>query len=118
MRLAWLFGALILSLALLTLHLFALENFWYWKYEWYDIPMHALGGLTLGTFIVAVSPRPRPVTYLLGIAVVLTGWEVMEYVSGITRNEPGYVLDTALDLLDGTIGATASYALARLTLWR
>lgn len=118
MRKYWLFGALFLSIIFLSLHLEALANFWYWKYDWFDIPMHMLGGATLGVFIVALSHRPRPLTYLFIVAFIIIGWEVMEYVTGITRNEPGYVLDTSHDLLNGTLGATLSYVIARFTIWR
>jgi len=31
-----------------VLNYFAFENYWYWRYPWFDKPMHFLGGLSLG----------------------------------------------------------------------
>ena len=118
MRRPWLFGALLLSILLLTLHLLALAHYWYWVYWWFDVMMHLLGGVTLGVFFVALSRTPRPLLYLVLTAVCFVGWEVIEYVGGISRNEPNFTFDTAHDLLDDVLGATAVYALARFSVWR
>jgi hypothetical protein len=77
-----------------------------------------LGGAALGSFLIALSPKPRRLFYLLLMIGIGVGWEIMEYVGGITTYEPGYVFDTSLDLLDDTIGAIVIYVLARFTIWR
>lgn len=118
MRLRWLLGALVLSGVLLGLHLVALERFWYWQYPVFDILMHVLGGAALAAFGVALVPRQRPLVFLLAMIVVFVGWEVIEYVGGVTRVESNYVFDTAHDLLNDALGAIAAYALARYTIWR
>lgn len=117
MRLPWLLAALVLSALLSYLHHIALVDFLYWRYEWFDIPMHYLGGVTLGVFLVALSPKYRPRSYMTAIAVLLIGWEAFEYLFGMPR-EQNYAFDTALDLLMGTLGAATTYAAARLSLWR
>lgn len=118
MRLHWLLGAFVLSALLLRFHLVALEHFWYWKYPVFDIPMHMLGGLALGAFAVALSPRRRPRAYLAAMVVLFIGWELIEWYGGVTRYQANYVFDTMHDLLDDAVGAVAAYALARFTIWR
>lgn len=118
MRLYWFFGALFLSLLLTSLNFIALENFWYWKFPWFDILMHILGGLTLGSFMIALFPRHRPILYMGALTVFFIGWEIIEYVGGITTHEANYVFDTAHDLLNDAIGSIVVYMIARFSLWR
>ncbi|MCX6714112.1 MAG: hypothetical protein NTV48_03355 [Candidatus Vogelbacteria bacterium] len=33
-----------------VLNYLAFKNYWYWRYPWFDKPMHFLGGLALGFF--------------------------------------------------------------------
>lgn len=117
MRVVWLLSALLLSAALAALNLFAFEYYLYWRFEWYDIFMHTLGGVALGAFLVGFLARFRPVSYLVLFYGLVISWELFEYYFGIPR-EANYVFDTALDLLMGSIGAGIAYTLARFTLWR
>jgi glycopeptide antibiotics resistance protein len=117
MRFVWLVSALILCAALAALNLFAFEHYLYWKLEWYDVFMHLLGGVALGAFLAGFLARFRPLLYLVLFYGLVIAWELFEYYFGIPR-ESNYVFDTALDLLMGTLGALAAYALARTTLWR
>jgi hypothetical protein len=114
----WLLVTLALSLAVISLHLYALEHFWYWKHRWFDIPMHVLGGATVGAFFIALTDTKRPLAYLGGMFLIGAGWEVMEYTNNITSGEPGYWFDTLHDILDDAIGAIIAYVIARLTIWR
>lgn len=43
-------------------------------------------------------------------------WELFEYVSGITRGEPGYWFDTLKDLSNDVTGAVVAWALYAFTL--
>jgi hypothetical protein len=117
MRSSWLWCALILSAALAALNLLAFEYFLYWRYEWFDVFMHLLGGATIGAFLVGLLGRYRPFLYLAVFFVVVISWEILEYTFGIPRKD-NYIFDTALDLLIGFIGTLMTYALARKTLWR
>jgi len=118
MRLHWLLGALALSLLLLGIHLYALDHYLYWYYRWLDTPVHILGGAMMGAAVVGVLRRFRPYSYVLAIAVGALGWELFEYYFGISTGQPNYVWDTAHDILNDTLGATALYILARYTVWR
>jgi hypothetical protein len=116
-RIWWLAAALAISIVLAGFQFYALANFLYWKYSWFDIPMHILGALGIGAFLIGVSSIRRPISYLLAMAAISVSWEVMEYVGGLTRYEHLFLFDTAHDLLDDAIGATLAYLIARLTIW-
>lgn len=117
MRLTWFFAALILSALLALLEGWAVENFIFWRLEWFDVPMHYLGGLTLGTFAVAFWHRHRPTVFALSLIVAFVAWEVFEYIFGLPR-EANYAFDTALDLVMDTLGALTAYGIARISLWK
>lgn len=117
MRAAWLIAALLLTGALALLHSYALDEFLYWRYPWFDVPMHFLGGLAVGTVLVGFLFRFRPWLYLVLFAGGMVAWEVFEYLFGIPR-ETNYVFDTALDFLMDTLGGLVAYGLARATLWK
>jgi hypothetical protein len=120
MRLTWLLLALVLALVLAGVHIYAVEHFLYWKYRWFDTPMHMLGGAAIGTFTVAlIGPVWRPWHYLAAVAIVFIGWEVFEAAAGIAVL-PGvnYTWDTAHDILNDVLGATAVYIIARFTAWK
>jgi hypothetical protein len=99
------------------LYWMGLEYSYLFLYTWYDIPLHIFGGLTCGLWCMAVCSRyklsPRR-AFLFGAAVtvaVMVTWEVWEYTAGLTRGEPDYWLDTAKDLVDGSLGALAAWGL-------
>lgn len=41
-----------LLLIILLVHILALINYWYWTYQWLDIPMHFLGGFWAAMAII------------------------------------------------------------------
>jgi hypothetical protein len=120
MRIRWLIAALVAALALVTLHVLALTNYWYWTYRWFDTPMHLLGGATIGLFAVSLLHTFRPFSFLALVILAFVLWEVFEATFGVTLVSPGasYFWDTTHDLLNDTIGATLVYTFARYTLWR
>lgn len=117
MRLSWLLSALLLSALIAFLQNYAIAHFLYWRYPWFDVPMHLLGGVVVAVTLVAVLPRLQKLAFLAALAAVFVGWEVFEYAFGIPR-ESNYVFDTALDLLNDSIGASMVYLFARMTVWR
>ena len=36
------------------LNYLAFKNYWYWRFRWFDQPMHFLGGLALGLFGIII----------------------------------------------------------------
>jgi hypothetical protein len=118
MRLRWLFIALGLAALLLAIHLYALEHFLYWYYRWLDTPMHILAGAMMGAAVIGVLLKFRPYSYIVAILVGALGWELFEYIFGISTGQPDYVLDTFHDILNDFAGAIIIYIIARYTVWR
>ncbi len=117
MRIPWLFAALMLSALLSVLNLIALEGYWYWKYRWFDTPMHILGGLAIGALCIGLSRTYRPLTYAGILALAFLGWEVFEYVFHLSTNQPHYLLDTLHDLMNDAVGGLITFLIARNTIW-
>lgn len=117
MRTAWFFVALISSAIVAGLQQWAIADFLYWRYVWFDLPMHFLGGFTIGALTIAFLMRYRPLIFLGVLFAIAIGWEIFEVVIG-SPMEANYVFDTSLDLLMDALGATAAYIAARYTLWR
>lgn len=117
MRIYWLSTSAVLSAVVFALQYYALETYLYWRFAWFDVPMHFLGGLAIASFLVGFWWRFRPVVYALSFALIIVSWELFEFLAGMPR-EANYVFDTTLDLLIGSVGAIITYAIARLSLWR
>ncbi|MFZ1987770.1 MAG: hypothetical protein WAV21_01915 [Minisyncoccia bacterium] len=119
MYLRWLLAALFASSLLAGLHMWALTDFIYWRYRWFDTVMHLLGGITIGIFAVALLRSYRPFAFVLVVATIAIAWEIFEASIGIAVF-PGvnYTWDTAHDILNDTLGAVLVYIVARYTLWR
>ncbi len=109
-----------LSIVMLAvLHGAALAFSLYWVYLWLDIPMHFLGGavVVLGYqsrfMLHRVSGRLRFgfLPTMLMVLVVGILWEVYEYIVGPIL--PGYVFDTALDIVMDMLGGAVGYFTAR-----
>ncbi len=113
----WLYGALVLSIIVATLQQWAMTDFLYWRYEWFDVMMHFLGGLTIGVLLVALLRKFRPFTFIILFILVAVGWEVFEYMFGVPH-KANYVFDTSLDFVMDVLGATAAYVAARYSVWR
>ncbi len=119
-RFALLIVILLLAILVLWLHVAALEDFWYWKYPWFDTIMHFLGGVIVSGCAVWVWSFEKPLgklrhTILVTASAILlvgVGWEIFEVSTGVQMMGQGYVLDTALDLTMDTLGTAAGTVLA------
>lgn len=105
-RLAWLVTSLIFLTGLAGLNVLAFRYFWYWQFEWFDLFMHCVGGITIAFFInglIYQSPKSsKQVLFWSLTSVLLIGviWEVFEFT--LDR----YALwDTASDLFIAGVGA-------------
>ncbi len=99
------------------LYWLGLVEFYFWYYPWFDVPLHVAAGFTVGAWGAALAARRRYspgqallFLILLALAVGLT-WELFEYVSGLTRGEPGYWFDTLKDIGDDMLGAALAAGL-------
>lgn len=117
MRLTWLLAALLLCSLLLALEWWAVENFIFWRHVWFDLPMHFLGGLSLGVLAVGFLHARKPRVFAAGLLAAFIAWEVFEYAFGLPK-EANYLLDTAIDLVMDTLGALLAYLIALRTLWK
>ena len=110
---------LIAASILSVIHIIALKLFLYWRFEWFDIPMHALGGavVALGVFTAydlrlfknKVLLKVLPV---MGAVLTMAGlWEVYDIMIGFPVEE-NYTLDTTLDIIMGLIGGYVGYLVA------
>jgi hypothetical protein len=105
---------------LAVVHISATKFFLYWKYLWFDIPMHFLGGVcvalglsALPFFRIHVFERFRtPLIYASVTLLVGILWEIFEVTSGIMVIDETFVPDTVLDLVMDVLGGLVGYAVA------
>ncbi len=99
----------------------ATEFYLYWKYMWFDIPMHVLGGVcvALGIFILPVFRIRIPQRYMrllpvLGVvSIVGILWELFEMGLGLPAFEEQYAVDTCIDLVMDLIGGCIGYGVIK-----
>ena len=106
---------------LATTNYLAIEFYLYWYYPWLDLVTHFLGGAVAALGLFSLKdfwPRlpkrslrlPMIIAFVFLVAVA---WEVFEVWAGISMNEPGYALDTVLDLIMGLSGGVVGYFVGR-----
>jgi len=95
---------------LAVLHTVASKLFLYWHFWWFDIPMHAFGGIivSLGLFTLRdlhIFPnRLLKLLPVLSIVVLIAlVWEGFELIIG-TEMLSDYFVDTITDLCMGLLG--------------
>ncbi len=108
---------LIFGFQFATVHFLAEFFSLYWRYSWFDIPMHLLGGvlvlLIIGTLVnmkIIPSWLASSWRFPILLMLVLLSWEVF----GIYRFgglKPDFYTDSSLDLLFGTTGLFIGYYL-------
>ena len=94
----------------------------YWTYRWLDIPVHMLGGLSVGLAalwlwvhsmhlkVVKTFRMKALGVVIFSILLVGISWELFELWGGITdMSDKGYWFDTIKDLLDDSVGAMIAY---------
>ncbi|MFT5036747.1 MAG: hypothetical protein ACI9VM_000311 [Candidatus Azotimanducaceae bacterium] len=106
----------IAGFTLVVIHLVSLELSLYWKYAWFDIPMHILGGSVIALSLFAIHEAfPRfparflyPIPVLSIVLVTALAWEVFELKAGIPI-EIDFEFDTSVDLIMGLLGGIIGY---------
>jgi 4-amino-4-deoxy-L-arabinose transferase-like glycosyltransferase len=98
---------LFISVVVLFLHYVATTLYLYWTVWWFDIPMHFLGGVLVGSAVAyAASLRrvrvPRK-GYVIAAFVIGLVWEAFELWNGDTsmRDWPDMTLDLVMDCIGG-----------------
>lgn len=108
---------------LALVHALAQEFFLYWKYLWFDIPMHMLGGVCVALgyallpfFRVTLPPRyTSRMAYLVVVLMVGIAWESFEYAAGISivSASDDFILDTTFDLIMDLFGGLIGYGIVK-----
>lgn len=122
-------SVLIFLIAVLSLHILATFNYWYWTYLWLDIPMHFLGGFWVAMISVyLISAYQFPISneslkqnFLSFLIVILSFvaligifWEFYEFLNDFFLSSKNYtqilqqgaadtIADLFFDLLGGTV---------------
>jgi hypothetical protein len=91
------------------------ELFLYWRFWWFDIVMHFLGGLWVGLsalwiyyFSGFIKETKKDSSFIfllsfLSVLVVGLGWEVFEFIIEVEFSSL-YISDTSLDLIMDILG--------------
>jgi len=106
----------VLIFLIATLHILAINFFLYWKFWWFDILLHFLGGLWVGlsflqfyffSNLIKIKKKSNLFIFIFSVLTVLfvgLGWEIFEFIIGVNFSE-NYWSDTILDLIMDTVGA-------------
>ena len=105
------FGLVVL---LWVLNFIALTFYLYWTIDWFDYLMHFLGGLSLGVLAVwflKVESRSSKsfLAVFISVMVISVGWEIFEYINGLTLSTEGYKIDTIHDIIMDALGIISAY---------
>ncbi len=88
---------------------------WYWRIPWFDMPMHFLGGLFVGSVALWFYSQSVERRYLRALlvsigAVLMVGglWEVFEFSVDtiVSVSEQNGIIDTLSDIIFDIIGGT------------
>lgn len=104
-----------------VVHAVSIQFFLYWKYVWLDIPVHAFAGVAcvFGLYMLPyfgitrfanTNTLSKSVLFALVVGLV---WEVFEYTAGVSQSEPGFVLDTIIDLCMDVFGGSVGYFISK-----
>lgn len=112
-----LFFAFSLILLLGVLNAIAGAFYLYWTVDWFDNVTHFLGGLSLGMLSLWIiydsgffsklepSTKRAVITSVIAVLIIGIGWEVFEYINGLTQSTEEYSLDVMHDLIADVLGA-------------
>ncbi|MBI2120244.1 MAG: hypothetical protein HYT94_01310 [Parcubacteria group bacterium] len=123
-------GTVVLIVVVAMLNYFAFQFHWYWKFWWFDMIMHTLGGAWVASFALwyrfyrnPAPSAPLPVfpkisalgevvcgkalaTALSAVLVIGIGWELFEFsvdtFIAFSRHDP---VDTASDIFFDVLGS-------------
>jgi hypothetical protein len=123
-RIGTLFISLALSVAVAILHITGEMYFFYWTYWWYDVLVHGIAGIAVGTLFAGTyhvrgTLKISRFLFIVGLTFAVgIFWEIFEYIIKSQQYEQfdPYVLDTLMDLgMDVAGGMTAYTVFKRLS---
>lgn len=118
-----------LLIFILGVHVVATVNYWYWTYQWFDIPMHFLGGFWVAAAFLYLNPKSEIQNfkffqlpdYLISfiaalsfVALIGVFWEFFEFFCDVFISPKGYyfqvgAVDTLADLFFDLFGGAAAF---------
>lgn len=111
-----LFAQFWVALVLSILHNVGFAYSLYWRFPWFDIVTHLLGGIWAGFFVLWVSmlrkKTPALALCIAGAFAIGVAWELFEALFGVTQY-PADTLDTLKDIAMDTLGGLGAWFLAR-----
>lgn len=111
------------GILLAVLNALGIYFYLYWYYPWFDLVTHVLGGffviLSLGVSAqfkwLPTQVRHCPTFFFAVLAIVMASWEWYEYYFNISdARDPGFILDTVLDVIMGVVGGVLAYLVVRM----
>lgn len=107
-----------------ALHFSALQFYLYWKFWWFDLLTHFLGGLWIGIsflwlffqsgFVNIIKNDKNYNLIVVFLVSLFVGvmWEAFEYYFDITNTDASnYIIDTVTDISFDLIGGFAAYCI-------
>lgn len=117
----WIFITIVI---VATLHFSALQFYLYWRFWWFDILIHFLGGLWVGLsflwlffqsgFVNIIKNNKNNNLAVAFLASLFIGimWEIFEYHFGtVFTDASNYVVDTITDISFDLVGGFAAYCI-------
>ncbi len=114
--------SIITILLVIIFHYFALENSWYWRVRWIDIPAHLVGGFGVALFSLWLALKfnhinnicnykPRAfLAVLVSVLAVAAVWEIFELIFKFTHfGYANYLIGAMLDIVFSLIGGVFAY---------
>ena len=114
----------ITSAIVAALHCSALQFYLYWRFWWFDILTHFLGGLWVSISflwlffqfglvnIVKNNKNYNLVVAFLAALFIGIFWEIFEYYFGLVFSDASnYIIDTATDISFDLVGGFAAYCI-------
>ena len=119
------FYALLVLAFLLAFHSLGISENLYRHFWFYDIIAHILGGLGIGSFVIAILQtcwpsfllKNRWIKIVLIVFLVGLAWEAFEVyfnIAGYMFGTKAYYLDTVKDLVDDVIGGFIAVYITRI----
>jgi len=117
-----LFISLATIFIVIIFHFFALQNSWYWRVRWIDIPVHIIGGFGVALLSVWIALKFKHINnicnykiksfLIIFVSVLSVGifWEIFELIIRFTHfGRANYWEESLVDVINGLIGGVIAY---------
>lgn len=111
--------------SIFIVNVLAMKFFWYYRYFWFDMPMHFWGGYFVGLIVLYLfscfKKLPPFGVFIISCFLIGFGWEIFEFiVQGLTGALLASPVDSLSDLLFDISGSLTAFLLTRDTiiLWK